>query len=1381
MEIELRIGSFKDGGFNPRVPGEYVNHLLTNPFHAFRSVYETVTIKQTSTESWRKIVRNGVVEYDIKRKREPYDIYELGARLGVSSEIKTTEAEYNNVRNAATLDRSRTRHSLERNGFRLDISEYADALGEKTYEVEIEIDEKRIDDFSNALERGIEMIGVVSYWEKRNLKDIIDGVNISPAQPVPLLPSVYISNNAFTTDYAVTSKVDGMRKLIVFSDGYVYMIVGRLLNAQIDRMNESLIIGDYIDDTLHGTILEGEYYSKPDGRTAIVFIFDVANDSTNINIRKHDLHLRLERAEKIIPSVNVAQPFELTVKKFFNLSNEKESIYTATQKALDWFNGTDIETDGLIYQHNRAYTYLTDTKYVPYKWKPVSKITNDFIYEKTDIKGEYYLKCGDKHNIDLFEHNGRRMVAKTDIDFNFNGLIVESGYDVAKGHFYPLKIRYDKPLPNSLGVCRSNFDSIIDPLTEKTIVGKTCTIMRKMHNNAKTRVMEKYFAGRVLDIGSGQGGDLSKWSKLYQSKKISEVTAVEPSQEKLEVFNSRALTLGKSLPSIIVVNDYAQNFNYTPGYYDTVAAFFSLTFFYESKEVFDKLVKMVCEACKEGSHFVFSVLNGTQVNEKLGRSGQLGNLETMGWQINLVDSKGEEFGEKISTTVAESWVTDVEEYVFNLKAFKDRLLPYFSQILSYTLSDNTGLISPEANGYSELNVMCVFKRNGAKYTGGTGGDFISYDDDAGSEDSEHRGEGEDDFSDVENDFGGVEYVEPVEDDENIDDAPELEMIDDDERRKTHIDNDVNVNLYSPPDDGAQVDIKIGENIIRAIGVDTDNLNFIHAVRASGVTNLSSSVILENIIVLARREFFNLDKGMLAGGYQSRLLEQKYGGYDFLPGSGGVKEVMHAYQKSNAKGISVIVKNPQLTIEELNNEARDEFVKYLQSRYLGERSAAELCSKVLETNILIVDISKPHFNWRENPVAVSSFSVRSLYNPVIGRVNDPMSVIQLVTRYPCVVLFSINNDTYFPAYDVYREYKGGELITEFLLEINKPKEEYNPVPEELKKNLVRVLRAKKALHQKYKGSLGEIYRIAGGYEIRMQRDHKKLLVGEDVEFSDVYFVNCPYGRAPPAIYIPKISDNFEWPARDLNTNIIEALKLGDVAEGNKIILQLVGAWDISSYHIQQPVSHLFKKYPSLRVTPEIRNEAGVVIQRGDTLQDIVDKNPSIFVARTMAMSPVKSGERAKTPTMYDADSSYRPVYTPSPSRQPVKIGEKMFADLEKDRQYLLKMSMIKSLGDFTQFEPTKVNPLVWIYPVTKRIHEGKWAISSSLVINPRVNQGKWWDRLPEKDIESVHDISGNEYVHQFKYDLHTRDEVQAFIKEASTFLRAVMAEQKMRKA
>ena len=56
--------------------------------------------------------------------------------------------------------------------------------------------------------------------------------------------------------------------------------------------------------------------------------------------------------------------------------------------------------------------------------------------------------------------------------------------------------------------------------------------MRKYHNIIKQNILDKY-KGRLLDIGSGNGGDIHKW------KHFRKIVCIEPDYEKIKNFKNR--------------------------------------------------------------------------------------------------------------------------------------------------------------------------------------------------------------------------------------------------------------------------------------------------------------------------------------------------------------------------------------------------------------------------------------------------------------------------------------------------------------------------------------------------------------------------------------------------------------------------------------------------------------------------------------------------------------------------------------------------------------------------------------------------------------------------------------------------------------------------
>lgn len=1411
-EIEIRFGSFdrnkgRFGEFNSKLQAEMVYHILHNNRDAITVVAESVTSKSSGRDEGtvRKIERNGTVTYEYKKRDRNFDIHDIGARIAFSMERVISQEEYDNYIASSVIDRSRNRYSFEQAPFRFDISEYIDVLGEKTYELEVEIvsDRQKLMDHLTKMDEIVETIThYVCQDNKRLVESTIRNVDVSPAQPIPLLDNIFFTNKYFTTDYAVTSKVDGMRKLLVFLNGDIFMVVGRMKNPSVERMTESLHIGSYTNKDLTGTILEAEYYvarspSNPREYYTNIYVFDIVTSSTVMGVRSMSLNKRLLLCQDIVASISgsLFTPFKdsITVKDFF-FTGDGYDIYTASAKALEWLEHTEIVTDGLIYQHVGEYT-TDNTQTPPYKWKPVERITNDFIYLKdstwTDSGSvRYILKCDASTQ---FEYEGNPVYAIIDDPssergkYDFSGKIVESEYDVKRGYFYPVKIRYDKPVPNSCYVCTSNLKSILQPLTEQTIIGRACDLMRKYHNIVKSDII-KELRGNVLDIGSGQGGDLMKWAG---NRNITSVTAVEPSEAQLEVFRNRLDKLQKTKTSdianrISIFNEGAQDFPITNNSFDCITAFFSLTFFYESREMFDKLVSLICRSIKPGGTFSMIVL------DKANIKGDMGDLDKYGWEIKVVsqgDSDG--FGASIKTTVKNSFVNGVEEYMFDFENFDKALTHYFSRDKKMNLK-NTNVLSNYANMYSSLMVYASYTRNNIPFSSE---EILipDIDDEEIVNVQDIDSDGEKDIEDVTDSEEGdpdspLSIVEGGGEGDKIDDGEgrDIEEVGEDERYTKTYAND-NVSYNDPlPQLGAIVELEFPLNVdakhikVSAIGVESDRLNILRCMCAvENLTTLSPLSLLEQIIEKAHRSFLSLDGGMLAGGYQSRILEKRFGGYDLLPGE-DYEKVMNALtqnqQPGMPSGIAVKVKHPELTIQELNNLAQDEFIRYLVDGYLGERSAAELLTQVLSVNIFIVDVYSPVFDWKKSNY-LTSFKVRNVYSPYLGRIKYAKQFdLPGFANTPSVVLLSFNHGTYIPVRKVadqslvklltedrFRQYdntRQEDALSRYLA----TRPENNRDPNNINVNIVRI--KKPSVHGRkadlYIGRLGDLYQTDGRFIVRMHKDRRELIVGVDLDMKDLQFEHTKDGRMPSLNLIPRAGGRLENPARDFNTNLIDALRMGDVEEGDRVLRGLLpGGTKIEDYRIKEPVKHLTKKFDGLKIQPEIRHEDGRIMKQGDTLRDIVLNNPALFAARANFYGKAFRSPRYKTLDEEEGEerNSYRPPKSPSPN----KYGVNKILDM--------KRNMLRGLAKFISESTTIAygDKLGWIVPEGKRITEGKWDMISSYIKNKPEYTGKPWDRLPQ-ELETVTSTTGERYTHYLQYDLGSKEEVLKFSEDAAEYIK-----------
>jgi len=95
-----------------------------------------------------------------------------------------------------------------------------------------------------------------------------------------------------------------------------------------------------------------------------------------------------------------------------------------------------------------------------------------------------------------------------------------------------VKIRKDKWTSNSLNTFNSIVLASFQKINIEIFSSSSNLLMRKYHNVIKQDLLNNY-RGKLLDIGSGNGGDIHKW------KHFRKIVCVEPDEEKIKNLKER--------------------------------------------------------------------------------------------------------------------------------------------------------------------------------------------------------------------------------------------------------------------------------------------------------------------------------------------------------------------------------------------------------------------------------------------------------------------------------------------------------------------------------------------------------------------------------------------------------------------------------------------------------------------------------------------------------------------------------------------------------------------------------------------------------------------------------------------------------------------------
>lgn len=252
--------------------------------------------------------------------------------------------------------------------------------------------------------------------------------------------------------------------------------------------------------------------------------------------------------------------FKFEEQTYLNTHGTIDGMYSAVNELL---NKTKINslytkydfTDGLIFQPlSEVYVNIST-----FKWKPNPTI--DFIV----IDGKLY--SWDKalrKNVPFVGNYVQKYSPSETYENLSNNQVYEFEWDPSNETFKMLRNRADKLYPNEINVAKDVWNDIHIPITEKTIRGNTITLMKKFHNDKKRMLLDEIpNNSKIIDIGSGQGGDIQKWN----DKKL-QVIAVEPDAEKIKAFKSRLENIPDSYVRYIFYNDriYTDPFKKGNGY-----------------------------------------------------------------------------------------------------------------------------------------------------------------------------------------------------------------------------------------------------------------------------------------------------------------------------------------------------------------------------------------------------------------------------------------------------------------------------------------------------------------------------------------------------------------------------------------------------------------------------------------------------------------------------------------------------------------------------------------------------------------------------------------------------------------------------------------------
>lgn len=456
-------------------------------------------------------------------------------------------------------------------------------------------------------------------------------------------------------DWEVTIKLNGVRRFLLVDTYATYMIGPPYDVIKVGPGNKKL----------SGTLIDGEAMEV--GNNLVFHCFDILFYRKE-NLRQKRFVERKEVLNKVFKLLDKKEGIKIKLKKYYN----EGTLYQRINSALDDASDIDDELqDGLIFQPSHYYKNKQTLK-----WKPPEKLTIDFLVVKTN--GKIQLLVGDRklHHKDVPFKGTKRHPQEIKIsdmsvgDESIFGKIVEFGW--GDGEFIPIRIRDDRTRPNDIRTANDVWNDIKDPITEHTIRGNTLKVIRKYLNDVKSTLLNTNFSrgDTILDIGSGRGGDLSKWEDIGLKK----VYALEPNNENLEELIRRKDGMKKMETEVEVINKGAEETEIIQKALkrtklDGIVSFQSLTFFPKSQKLYSGLLETI-NLLPEGGKFIGIVMDGEKTRQLLEKAKEK-DIKELKEQLKTAKNKEdkEEIEEELKVVKQAQPVFSTEEQDDGSQAF----------------------------------------------------------------------------------------------------------------------------------------------------------------------------------------------------------------------------------------------------------------------------------------------------------------------------------------------------------------------------------------------------------------------------------------------------------------------------------------------------------------------------------------------------------------------------------------------------------------------------------------------------------------------------------------------------------------------------------------
>ena len=729
-EIEFRFGSVYTGKtYEKFIPGIYKSlfYSLIQKVKSSRMYLEYTKTKDT-VAYYRNDIR--VINDNnklLKQKKTRISNIDLNFNQ-FAVRFSHSREEFSNIdlnREQQIGERTRFRESFRFQTYILDFT-VARQDNRTTYEFEIEFIKETIRDTSGIFKILKEVLSMMypeklSFIYKKNQDNITRLFNSHFKDHPKKDSSVLIrfENNPvnikkhfvpYMTQYSVTNKLDGIGYFLFISTEGVFLI---------NKTNIEKISDKSLNHT--GTIIHGELFHKG------FHIFDTLfYDNQNVSLSPHPE--RLNYAKTVVSDIaSEISTIRIQMKRFISSGNLEEDIKEMMRYMYDEFGENVVKhNDGLIFTPSLEPYVNSKT----YKFKFPSVMSIDFFIDNKKIEDTalvYDVKVSDKNKQKVSFNNMKMKVDRSNHLYNLlyyinNGIIVECFYDATNNIFIPNRIRTDKINPNYIDVAKDIFDDMINPIeldyliklfndTSREKDVSCMDEMRKFHNDKKRVLIELYTPGRkILDLGFGRGGDIHK----YQKSNTQFIWGVEPNKDNYEEAKKRIETVKIETVKILPLraestDDILKSMGNEKA--DVVCSFFSLTFFFENKTIFENFLDTVDKTLSEDGLFIGTTMDGESTYNLLKGKKKIESKGCYEIEKFYEDDESIGMGKKIKINLNDTIVSEQYEYLVIFNILEEELKKRgFELIQTEMFNPPSKIINSSIKSLSALSRSFVFKK-----------------------------------------------------------------------------------------------------------------------------------------------------------------------------------------------------------------------------------------------------------------------------------------------------------------------------------------------------------------------------------------------------------------------------------------------------------------------------------------------------------------------------------------------------------------------------------------------------------------------------------------------------------------------------------------------